>query len=56
MQKNISLKEISLQKDECSDIKIVDIDKYNLMCKNNEMVPHLNYFYEIYKSNNNERK
>lgn len=50
-RKNISLEQINLQKEECIDVKIVNEDEYNSMCKNNEVIPYLNYFYEMYRKN-----
>ena len=50
-KKNSLANDILLQKDECTDFKFVDENIYNNMCKNNEIVPHLNYFYDIYRKN-----
>ena len=50
-RKNVLLSEIKLQKEEYQDVKIVNEKEYNLMCKNNELIPYLNYFYDIYKKN-----
>lgn len=50
-RKNISLDEINLQREECVDVKIVNEDEYNLMYQNGELIPYLNYFYEVYRKN-----
>lgn len=48
-KKNVSLEEIKLQKNECSDVKLVDEKEYNLMYERKELIPYLNYFYEEYR-------
>lgn len=40
--------------EECVDVRIVNEDEYNLMCENGEVIPYLNYFYDVYRENNKE--
>lgn len=52
-KKNIDIHDIKLQEEECSCVKLVNEEEYNKMIENSEIIPYLNYFYDIYKRNIN---
>ena len=37
--------------EECCDVKIVDEQEYNKIIENKEIVPHLSYFFDVYRKN-----
>ena len=49
--KDVKLNEIILDKEECCDVKIVDEQEYNKIIENKEIVPHLSYFFDVYRKN-----
>lgn len=53
-KKNINLADINLQKEECINVKIVNEKEYINICNSDLIVPHLKYFYDIYRKNKNE--
>lgn len=50
-KKNINLNDVVIQKNGCIDVQIVNEDEYNNICNSGIMVPHLTYFYNIYRKN-----
>ena len=48
---DVKLNEIILDKEECCDVKIVDEQEYNKIIENKEIVPHLSYFFDVYRKN-----
>lgn len=53
-KKNINLNDIILEKQECIDVKIVNEEEYINICNSNLIVPHLKYFYNMYRKNKDE--
>lgn len=53
-KKNVNLADIILQNEECINVKIVNEEEYINICNSNLIVPHLKYFYDIYKKNKKE--
>lgn len=50
-KKNVLVEEINLQQEECSEIRLVNEEEYNMSYQKGEIIPYLNYFYETYRKN-----